>query len=52
MIMNFWKETGNSADDAMNETISFMILFIVGFSIGGFSLPYVMCFINYLISLI
>lgn len=52
MIMNFWKETGNYANDAMNETLSWFIMFLLGFSLGGLLLPLVCKFINYLISLI
>lgn len=52
MNMNFWKETGNSADDAMNETLSWFIMFLLGFSLGGLLLPFACKFINYLITLI
>lgn len=49
MIMNFWKETGNNANDAMNETMSLFIVILLGFIIGCLLLPLVCKFINCLI---
>lgn len=51
-MINFWKETGNNADDAMNETTSFFIVLLCGIVISGFSMPFIFQFINYFISLI
>lgn len=40
-MINFCKETGNNANDAMNETMSFFIVLLCGIAISGFSMPFI-----------